>query len=128
MPPPEYLEGVSFNNRIVKGPDLMAALSTITTSSRQKQIAFYITKISLISPQKAPSVAHSPIRPTDTEVIFRKHLNKDLQVFEMDVFSTTYSPCIAQYFNNKNAKQQFPEAPTFCVKLVQISRTNWATQ
>ncbi|XP_062713565.1 uncharacterized protein LOC134290436 [Aedes albopictus] len=104
------VEGVSLNDRMLKGPDLLAALPTILTRFRQKQIAFC---------GDIREMFHQfLIRPRDRQAqrfIFREHPDEDPQTFVMDVatFGAACSPCIAQYLKNKNAKEyaeQFPEA------------------
>ncbi|XP_062704316.1 uncharacterized protein LOC134286681 [Aedes albopictus] len=103
-------EGVSFNDLMLKGPDLLTALPSVLLRFRQKSVAF--------SGDIKEMFHQFRIRQEDRQAqrfLFREHPEEPPQIFVMDVatFGAACSPCIAQYLKNRNAedyKPQYPEA------------------
>ncbi|XP_055542959.1 uncharacterized protein LOC129728541 [Wyeomyia smithii] len=104
------VDGVSFNDMMLKGPDMLTALPTVLLRFRQKRVAF--------SGDIREMFHQFLIRSNDKQmqrVVFREQRGQPPQIFVMDVatFGAACSPCIAQYLKNKNAEEyaeQFPEA------------------
>ncbi|XP_062701620.1 uncharacterized protein LOC109433489 [Aedes albopictus] len=110
------VEGVSLNDRMMKGPDLLAALPTILLRFRQKRIAF--------SGDIKEMFHQFLIRPRDRQAqrfVFRESPDQQPTIFVMDVatFGASCSPCIAHYLKNRNAEEyaeQFPDAATAIIE------------
>ncbi|XP_055622870.1 uncharacterized protein LOC129766370 [Toxorhynchites rutilus septentrionalis] len=104
------VEGVSFNDAMLKGPDMLTALPTILIRFRQKRVAF--------SGDIREMFHQFLIRQRDKQTqrfIFRERQDEPPQIFVMDVatLGAACSPYIAQYLTNRNAEEyaeQFPRA------------------
>lgn len=95
-------EGVSFNDMMLKGPDMLTALPVVLLRFRQNRIAF--------SGDIKEMFHQFRIRQEDRQAqrfFYREHPEAQAQIFVMDVatFGAACSPCIAQYLKNKNAEE-----------------------
>ncbi|XP_058816679.1 uncharacterized protein LOC131679953 [Topomyia yanbarensis] len=104
------VNGVSLNDMLLKGPDMLTSLFTVLLRFRQRPVAVcgdirkMFHQIRIISQDKQSQ-----------RFIYREQLDQPPQVFIMDVatFGATCSPCSAQYIKNTNAqnfKSLFPKA------------------
>ncbi|XP_065073508.1 uncharacterized protein LOC135697661 [Ochlerotatus camptorhynchus] len=104
------VNGVSFNDLMLKGPDMLTALPAVLLRFRQKRVAF--------SGDIKEMFHQFLIRKRDKQAqrfVFRECPRQPPQIFVMDVatFGAACSPCIAQYLKNRNAEEyaaQFPGA------------------
>ncbi|XP_055623726.1 uncharacterized protein LOC129767128 [Toxorhynchites rutilus septentrionalis] len=104
------VNGTSFNDMVLKGPDMMTALTTVLLRFRQKRVAF--------SADIKEMFHQFLIRSRDRQAqrfVFREHPGQPPQIYVMRVatFGAACSPCIAQYLKNKNSKEyanKFPDA------------------
>ncbi|XP_058816055.1 uncharacterized protein LOC131679358 [Topomyia yanbarensis] len=102
--------GVSFNDMLLKGPDLLVDLISVLLRFRQGNIAM-VGDIKEMFHQIR-------IRDEDKQLqrfIFRLHPELEPQIFVMDVatFGATCSPSLAQFVKNRNATEfadSFPRA------------------
>ncbi|XP_062535741.1 uncharacterized protein LOC134204945 [Armigeres subalbatus] len=102
--------GTSFNDMLLKGPDLLVGLMSILLRFRQRNIAI-VGDIKEMFHQIR-------IRHEDKQAqrfLFRQDPESVPQIYVMDVatFGATCSPCLAQFIKNKNANhftESFPRA------------------
>ncbi|XP_055602322.1 uncharacterized protein LOC129751072 isoform X2 [Uranotaenia lowii] len=102
--------GVSLNDMLMKGPDMLASLSTILLRFREKNVA--------VCGDIREMFHQVNIRAEDRQAqrfLFREKPDQPPQIYVMDVatFGASCSPCIAQYIKNLNAQEhatQFPQA------------------
>ncbi|XP_055543111.1 uncharacterized protein LOC129728685 [Wyeomyia smithii] len=101
---------MSFNNALLKGPDLLVVLTEVLLRFRQGNIAMV---------GDIEEMFHQIwIRPADRQAqrfLYRLHPEQDPQIYVMDVasFGATCSPSLAQFVKNKNAEEfaeSFPRA------------------
>ncbi|XP_062710230.1 uncharacterized protein LOC109425711 [Aedes albopictus] len=100
--------GVSFNDMLLKGPDLLVALMSVLLRFRQRNIAI-VGDIKEMFHQIR-------IRDEDRQsqrFLFRPHSESPPQIYVMDVatFGATCSPSLAQFVKNENAKQFAETSP-----------------
>ncbi|XP_055589770.1 uncharacterized protein LOC129741961 [Uranotaenia lowii] len=100
--------GVSFNDALLTGPDLLTSLPDILIRFRQRNIAFTGDIKEMFHQVR--------IRDSDKQYqrfLFREDPQQPPQVYVMDVatFGATCSPCIAQYVKNLNAMEHANEFP-----------------
>ncbi|XP_062704691.1 uncharacterized protein LOC115265156 [Aedes albopictus] len=108
--------GVSLNDMLLKGPDLLTSLPAVLCRFRQRKIA--------IAGDIREMYHQLKIRREDRQVqrfLYRSGTTKKPDVFVMDVatFGSTCSPCSANFVKNKNAmewKDDYPEAATAVVE------------
>ncbi|XP_062557369.1 uncharacterized protein LOC134222243 [Armigeres subalbatus] len=103
------VQGVSLNDKLRKGPDMVAALSAVINSFRERRIAFG---------GDIREMFHQVlVRPEDRQA--QRFLfpgpNGEVEIFVMDVviFGSNCSPCSSQFVKNLNAQEhagEFPEA------------------
>ncbi|XP_062541472.1 uncharacterized protein LOC134209507 [Armigeres subalbatus] len=103
------VQGVSLNDKLLKGPDMVAALSAVINSFRERRIAFG---------GDIREMFHQVlVRPEDRQA--QRFLfpgpNGEVEIFVMDVviFGSNCSPCSSQFVKNLNAQEhadEFPEA------------------
>ncbi|XP_062537655.1 uncharacterized protein LOC134205975 [Armigeres subalbatus] len=104
--------GVSLNDMLLKGPDLLSSLPAILCRFRQRHVA--------IAGDIREMYHQLKIRKEDRQVqrfLYRSDPAKEPEVFVMDVaiFGSTCSPCSANFVKNLNAmewKDKYPEAAT----------------
>ncbi|XP_055604521.1 uncharacterized protein LOC129752777 [Uranotaenia lowii] len=102
------VQGVSFNDALLTGPDLLTSLPDVLTRFRQRNIA--------ITGDIKEMFHQIRIRDSDKQYqrfLFREDQHQPPQVYVMDVatFGATCSPCIAQYVKNRNAMEHASEFP-----------------
>ncbi|XP_055590641.1 uncharacterized protein LOC129742723 [Uranotaenia lowii] len=102
------VQGVSFNDALLTGPDLLTSLPDVLTRFRQRSIA--------ITGDIKEMFHQIRIRDSDKQYqrfLFREDQQQPPQVYVMDVatFGATCSPCIAQYVKNRNAMEYASEFP-----------------
>ncbi|XP_040169438.1 uncharacterized protein LOC120903851 isoform X2 [Anopheles arabiensis] len=110
------VEGVSFNLRMLKGPDLLAPLPQILCQFRQFPVA--------VSGDIMEMFHQIRIRHPDRQsqrFVYRKSPSNPIQIYVMDVatFGSTCSPAAAQYVKNLNAQEystEFPRAANAIIK------------
>ncbi|XP_055605883.1 uncharacterized protein LOC129754049 [Uranotaenia lowii] len=100
--------GVSLNDMLVKGPDMLTSLPAVLTRFRQRNIA--------ITGDIKEMFHQVRIRSEDKQAqrfLFRNNPETLPQIYVMDVatFGATCSPCIAQFIKNKNAEQYAETLP-----------------
>ncbi|XP_062542436.1 uncharacterized protein LOC134210403 [Armigeres subalbatus] len=108
--------GVSLNDMLLKGPDLLSSLPAILCRFRQRQVA--------IAGDIREMYHQLKIRKEDRQVqrfLYRSDPANEPEVFVMDVaiFGSTCSPCSANFVKNMNAmkwKDHYPEAATAVVE------------
>ncbi|XP_058828395.1 uncharacterized protein LOC131688239 [Topomyia yanbarensis] len=104
------VHGMSLNDMLLKGPDMLTSLFAVLLRFRQRTVAvcgdiremFY--QIRIIAQDKQSQ-----------RFLFREHRDASPQIYVMDVatFGATCSPCSSQFIKNKNARefeQQYPRA------------------
>ncbi|XP_062710822.1 uncharacterized protein LOC134288907 [Aedes albopictus] len=104
------VNGVSFNDMLIKGPDMLTSLFTVLLRFRQRSVA--------VCGDIREMFHQVRIIPQDKQsqrFLYRNHPDQPPQVFVMDVatFGATCSPCSAQFVKNTNAQDfasQFPRA------------------
>ncbi|XP_055605866.1 uncharacterized protein LOC129754035 [Uranotaenia lowii] len=104
------VQGISFNDALLTGPDLLTSLPDILVRFRQRDIA--------ITGDIKEMFHQIRIRNPDKQYqrfLFRENPHQQPQVYVMDVatFGATCSPCIAQFVKNRNAMEyatEFPQA------------------
>ncbi|XP_055603913.1 uncharacterized protein LOC129752144 [Uranotaenia lowii] len=102
--------GVSLNDMLMKGPDMVTSLPVVLLRFRQRSVA--------ISGDIKEMFHQVKIRPEDKQAqrfLFRDQTEETPQIYVMDVatFGASCSPCIAQYIKNRNAAEhaaQYPRA------------------
>ncbi|XP_058828346.1 uncharacterized protein LOC131688193 [Topomyia yanbarensis] len=102
------VNGVSLNDMLLKGPDMLTSLFAVLLQFRQRPVAIcgdikeMFHQIRIISRDK-----HSQ------RFVYRKQPDQVPTVFVMDVatFGATCSPCSAQYVKNMNAQDFEPLFP-----------------
>ncbi|XP_055622896.1 uncharacterized protein LOC129766396 [Toxorhynchites rutilus septentrionalis] len=104
--------GVSFNSRLLKGPDLLAPLAMVLCQFRQYPVA--------VSGDVMEMFHQIKIRSPDCQsqrFIFRNRPVDQPQVYVMDVatFGSSCSPASAQYVKNFNADEFASEYPRAAV-------------
>ncbi|XP_062541806.1 uncharacterized protein LOC134209791 [Armigeres subalbatus] len=110
------VDGVSFNSKLLKGPDLLTSLVAVLSSFRQFPVA--------VCGDIREMFHQVQIREQDRLsqcFLWRDKPKDDIQVFVMDVatFGSTCSPVSAQFVKNLNAKQfadRYPRAYKAIVK------------
>ncbi|XP_058827825.1 uncharacterized protein LOC131687749 [Topomyia yanbarensis] len=102
--------GVSLNSQLLTGPDMLTSLPSVICRFREREVGFG---------GDIKEMYHQiRIRKEDQQVqrfLFRNDPCSHPEVYVMDVatFSSTCSPCSAQFIKNKNAGEfstQYPEA------------------
>lgn len=102
--------GVSFNDSLLKGPDMVASLSTVINGFRERRVAFG---------GDIREMFHQIfVRHEDRQAqrfLFRYDVNcePDINVMDVVIFGASCSPCLAQFVKNMNALehlQQYPAA------------------
>ncbi|XP_055633096.1 uncharacterized protein LOC129773507 [Toxorhynchites rutilus septentrionalis] len=106
--------GVSFNSRLLKGPDLLAPLAMVLCQFRQYPVA--------VSGDVMEIFHQIKIRSPDCQsqrFIFRNRPVDQPQVYVMDVatFGSSCSPASAQYVKNFNADEFASEYPRAAVAI-----------
>ncbi|XP_055604683.1 uncharacterized protein LOC129752918 [Uranotaenia lowii] len=104
------VNGVAFNDLLLKGPDMLAPLHSVLYRFRQRQIC--------ITGDIREMYHQIKIRAEDRQsqlFLWRKDPQNEPDVFVLDVasFGATCSPCMAQYVKNVNAEEwkvEYPEA------------------
>ncbi|XP_062711694.1 uncharacterized protein LOC134289606 [Aedes albopictus] len=104
------VHGVSFNDMLIKGPDMLTSLFTVLLRFRQRSVA--------VCGDIREMFHQVRIIPQDKQsqrFLYRDHPDQPPQVFVMDVatFGATCSPSSAQFVKNTNAQSfasQFPRA------------------
>ncbi|XP_062703709.1 uncharacterized protein LOC134286152 [Aedes albopictus] len=104
------VNGISFNDMLLKGPDMLTRLFAVLLRFRQRSVA--------VCGDIREMFHQVRIIPQDKQsqrFVYRKHSDQAPQVFIMDVatFGATCSPCSAQHIKNTNAKDfesKFPRA------------------
>ncbi|XP_055585033.1 uncharacterized protein LOC129737892 [Uranotaenia lowii] len=104
------VNGVCFNDMLLKGPAMLTSLHTILLRFRQRNIG--------VSGDIKEMFHQVRIRAADKQsqrFLFRHDTNDSPQVYVMDVatFGATCSPCMAQYVKNHNAEEhasRYPDA------------------
>ncbi|XP_062716588.1 uncharacterized protein LOC134292002 [Aedes albopictus] len=96
------VQGVSFNDLVLKGPDLTVSLVAVLIRFRERNIA--------IGGDLREMFHQIAIRSTDKQYLrflWRDHPEEQPRVYIMDVaiFGASCSPCIAQFVKNKNAEE-----------------------
>ncbi|XP_055604679.1 uncharacterized protein LOC129752915 [Uranotaenia lowii] len=102
--------GVSLNDMLMKGPDMVTSLPAVLVRFRQRSVAIcgdikeMFHQVNIILEDKQAQ-----------RFLFRNQTDETPQIYVMDVatFGASCSPCIAQYIKNRNAKEhatQFPRA------------------
>ncbi|XP_058816807.1 uncharacterized protein LOC131680103 [Topomyia yanbarensis] len=110
------VNGVSLNDMLLKGPDMLTSLFAVLLRFRQKPVAVcgdireMFHQIRIISQDRQSQ-----------RFVYREQSDQPPQVFVMDVatFGATCSPCSAQYIKNTNAedfRSQFPRATEAILK------------
>ncbi|XP_055604612.1 uncharacterized protein LOC129752852 [Uranotaenia lowii] len=102
--------GVSLNDMLMKGPDMVTSLPVVLLRFRQRTVA--------ICGDIKEMFHQVNIRAEDKQAqrfLFRDQNEETPQTYVMDVatFGASCSPCIAQYIKNKNAEEfaaQYPRA------------------
>ncbi|XP_055604552.1 uncharacterized protein LOC129752799 [Uranotaenia lowii] len=102
--------GVSLNDMLNKGPDMLTSLTVILLRFREKNIA--------ICGDVKEMFHQVNIRTEDRQAqrfLFREQPDQQPQIYVMDVatFGASCSPCVVQYTKNLNAQEhatQFPQA------------------
>ncbi|XP_062714275.1 uncharacterized protein LOC134291033 [Aedes albopictus] len=102
--------GVSLNDVLLKGPDLLTSLPGVLCRFRQREVA--------IAGDIREMYHQLKIRKEDCQAqrfLYRSDPSQKPDVFVMDVatFGSTCSPCSANFVKNKNAlewKEEYPEA------------------
>lgn len=110
------VEGVSFNSKLLKGPDLLTPLLAVLSSFRQFPVA--------VCGDIREMFHQIQIREQDRLsqcFLWRDSPTDDVQIYIMDVatFGSTCSPVSAQFIKNLNAEQfseQYPRATVAIVK------------
>ncbi|XP_055638295.1 uncharacterized protein LOC129776590 isoform X2 [Toxorhynchites rutilus septentrionalis] len=100
--------GVSFNSKILKGPDLLTPLPAVLTRFRQHPIA--------ISGDIREMFHQIRIQKNDQQsqrFLWRENSSEPPQIYVMEVatFGSTCSPASAQYIKNVNAQEFANEYP-----------------
>ncbi|XP_062714812.1 uncharacterized protein LOC109426713 [Aedes albopictus] len=107
---------LSFNDMLLKGPDMMTSLVAVLLRFRQRSIA--------ICGDIREMFHQVRIIPEDKQsqrFLFRCHPDDPPQIYVMDVatFGASCSPCSSQFVKNKNAQEfasQFPRASEAIIK------------
>ncbi|XP_055589164.1 uncharacterized protein LOC129741453 [Uranotaenia lowii] len=102
------VNGISLNDTLLKGPDLLTSLTTILVRFRQRNIA--------ITGDIKEMFHQIRIRESDKHYqrfLFRDNPQEPPQVYIMDVatFGASCSPCVAQFVKNRNATEHAAEFP-----------------
>lgn len=103
------VEGVSFNDMLLKGPDMLVSLFAVLLRFRQKNVAIcgdireMFHQISIRSPDNQAQ-----------RFLYKPSPDRPPQIYVMDVatFGATCSPCQAQYVKNQNANDLADRYPT----------------
>ncbi|XP_052895761.1 uncharacterized protein LOC128302949 [Anopheles moucheti] len=100
--------GVSFNSRMLKGPDLLTPLPQVLSHFRQHPVA--------VAGDIMEMFHQIRIRDPDRQsqrFVYRKKPGDPVEVYVMDVatFGSACSPASAQYVKNKNAMEHAKEFP-----------------
>ncbi|XP_062547153.1 uncharacterized protein LOC134212888 [Armigeres subalbatus] len=109
------VNGVSLNDMLIKGPDMLTSLFAVLLRFRQRPVAVcgdireMFHQVRIIQQDRQSQ-----------RFVYREQLDQEPQIFVMDVatFGATCSPCSAQYIKNRNAKDfasQFPRAASAIV-------------
>ncbi|XP_058456720.1 uncharacterized protein LOC131434090 [Malaya genurostris] len=104
------VHGVSLNDMLLKGPDMLASLFAVLLRFRQRSVAVcgdireMFHQIRIVSQDKQSQ-----------RFVYRENPDQLPQIYVMDVatFGATCSPCSAQFVKNKNAQEfasKFPRA------------------
>ncbi|XP_053691744.1 uncharacterized protein LOC128740235 [Sabethes cyaneus] len=104
------VNGVSFNSKMLKGPDLVTPLPAVLYRFRQRAVA--------VCADIKEMFHQIRIRNEDRQsqrFLWRSNCNERPTIFVMDVatFGSACSPCSAQYIKNLNAKEfadKYPDA------------------
>ncbi|KXJ69602.1 hypothetical protein RP20_CCG026464 [Aedes albopictus] len=110
------VQGVSFNDLLLKGPDLLVSLVAVMLRFRERSIA--------VCGDICEMFHQIRIRSTDKQYqrfLWRSDPAGTIEVYIMDVatFGATCSPCSAQFIKNKNAQEHavlFPRAATAIIE------------
>ncbi|XP_062556738.1 uncharacterized protein LOC134221563 [Armigeres subalbatus] len=110
------VQGVSLNDQLLKGPDMLVPLVTVIAGFREHRIA--------IGGDLREMYHQIKIIPQDKQFqrfLYRHNPKETPRVYIMDVvtFAATSSPSSAQYIKNRNAQDyadQFPEAATAIIE------------
>ncbi|XP_055633819.1 uncharacterized protein LOC129774147 [Toxorhynchites rutilus septentrionalis] len=102
------VDGVSLNNMLIKGPDLLTSLLSVLFGFREYRIAFAADLMEMFH--------QIYIRREDRHsqrLLLRTDPKHKPQVYLMDVatFGSTCSPCSAQFVKNMNASEYVNEYP-----------------
>lgn len=100
------VDGVSLNDLLLKGPDLLTSLPDVLHRFREKDVAVCGDIVEMF---------HQMWIKEDDKIrfLFRKSPEGPMQVYVMDVaiFGATCSPCSAQFVKNKNAREYLDSHP-----------------
>lgn len=106
--------GVSLNDMLLKGPDLLVPLAAVLCGFRQYRVA--------VCGDLKQMFHQFRIRQEDVHsqrFLYREHPSKPIKIFVMDVgsFGATCSPSQAQYIKNLNAEEHESEFPQAAVAI-----------
>ncbi|XP_062703529.1 uncharacterized protein LOC134285982 [Aedes albopictus] len=101
--------GVSFNDSLLKGPDLVTSLSAVINGFRERKVAF--------GGDIREMFHQILVRQEDRQAqrfLFRSDTDSEPEIYVMDVviFGASCSPCLAQFVKNKNARKHLQNYPT----------------
>lgn len=107
--------GVSFNDMLLKGPDMIISLPAVINGFREKRIAF--------GGDIKEMFHQALVRPEDRQAqrFLFPGADGEVEIYVMDVviFGSSCSPCSAQFVKNLNAQEhaeQYPEAADAIVR------------
>ena len=100
--------GVSFNDSLLKGPDLVTSLSAVINGFCERKVAF--------GGDIREMFHQIMVRQEDREAqrfLFRSDTNDEPEIYVMDVviFGASCSPCLAQFVKNQNAREHLQNYP-----------------
>ncbi|XP_062708042.1 uncharacterized protein LOC115258210 isoform X2 [Aedes albopictus] len=100
--------GVSFNESLLKGPDLVASLSGVINGFRERKVAF--------GGDIREMFHQILVRQEDRQAqrfLFKSDVNREPDIYVMDVviFGASCSPCLAQFVKNLNAQEHLQDYP-----------------
>ncbi|XP_055612678.1 uncharacterized protein LOC129759287 [Uranotaenia lowii] len=102
------VKGVSLNDKLLKGPDMITSLPAVINGFRERKIAF--------GGDIRQMFHQIQIRAEDRQAqrfLYRSNSYEEPQIYVMDVvtFGARCSPCISQFVKNLNAREHKDECP-----------------
>ncbi|XP_055590063.1 uncharacterized protein LOC129742216 [Uranotaenia lowii] len=102
------VKGVSLNDKLLKGPDMITSLPAVINGFRERKIAF--------GGDIRQMFHQIQIRAEDRQAqrfLYRSNTYEEPQIYVMDVvtFGARCSPCISQFVKNLNAREHESESP-----------------